>query len=177
MPAPVQATVAALKRLLDDRAERERDVRPARVEGRATDGRTLLLDLAGECILATGSGGYKGQIVTDLPALQNREGTTGVPVLPARDVATLIGVEALEPNAFPRGSNNLTVLVIGLGFTPTCLFEFLLPASETVNPGIEIVSSTFLDAQHFELVIDVAADAELVVDGTIAFDDPSRRFG
>lgn len=174
MPGGNRGLVAALKQVFDVRADRERDLRPARVMGRATDGRTLLQDLAGECILAEGSGGHLGQIVTQLPALANRTGTTGVPVIGARDVARLLSVTSVEPASFPRGATAFEVIVTGYGFTATTAFDFLLPASEELHPDVTIAYQNLIDAEHIQLGLNIAADADLVVEAPIAFDEFRR---
>lgn len=176
MAVTIRDAQRTFQRLLEENERRTRDVRPARVMGRATDGRTLLLDLSGECIAAEGSGGYGGEIVTQLPSLANRLGTAGVPVVSRRDSAALLTVTALDPALFSRGATALEVTVTGTGFTPTTVFEFLLPASEEVNPDIEIVSSTYVSSTEFTLVVNVAADADIVTAAPLAFDDPARRF-
>ena len=73
-----QDVVRALRAVLDDRRDREADVRPARVVGRNTDGTARLQRLDAECVGRGGRGGYGGEIVIRLPALVNRLGTAGV---------------------------------------------------------------------------------------------------
>lgn len=175
MPTGAAGVVESLKRLLDDRARREADVKPGIVVGRATDGRTLVLGLDGECITAGGSGGYQGEIVVSLPSLLNRDGTVGVGVLSRRSTAALLMVESIDPNVFSLGTS-FEVAVVGKGFTQTTVFEFLLPASEDVHPGITVDYVNFIDSEHVTLGVTVAADALLVTDAPLAFDDPARRF-
>ena len=81
----------------------------------------------------------------------------------------------IDPAVFSRGAT-LEVAVVGKGFTPSTVFEFLLPASEDVHPGITVDYMNYTDSEHVTLGIIVAADAELVADAPLAFDDPSRRF-
>jgi hypothetical protein len=164
----------AVKRVLNDRRETDKSVRPSRVVGRAEDGRALLVDLSGECVQAGGSGGYMGEIVTELPSLRNREGTTGVPVRSMRNSAALLWVDALVPNSYFPGQTNLSVTVVGHGFTPSTTFEFLNPESEEVNEDITLFSSTFVDSEHYTLVITIAPGATLITDAPLAYDDPSR---
>ena len=178
MPTGAAGVVDALKQVLDERARREADVKPSRVVGRNTDGSALLLGLDGECISRGGAGGYQGEIVVQLPSLQNRTGTVGAGVLNQRSTAVLLWVDSLTPASFQQGATGLTVTVAGHGFTGTTVFEFLLPASEDVNPGITIVSATYVDSETYILVIDVAADAELTaaLGAPLAYDDPAMRF-
>lgn len=175
MPTGAAGIVDALKSVLDERARREADVKPSLVVGRNTDGSALLLGLDGECISRGGAGGYQGEIVVSLPSLLNRDGTAGVGVLSQRATATILWVDAIDPAVFGRGAT-LEVLVTGKGFTPTTVFEFLLPASEDVHPGITISYKNYTDSEHVTLGIIVAADAELVTDAPLAYDDPSMRF-
>ena len=169
------AIVKSLKQAFDDRARREADVKPSRVVGRNTDGSTLLLGLDGECISRGGSSGYSGEIVVALPALINRDGTVGVSPQTQRSNAALLWVDSITPDVFALGAS-FEVDVVGHGFTTTTVFEFLLPASEDVHPGIDINSTTFTDSEHVTLNVTVAADAELVSEAPLAFDDPARRF-
>ncbi|MEO7973273.1 MAG: hypothetical protein ABIU84_06760 [Thermoanaerobaculia bacterium] len=169
--------VRALRDVFDARAAREADIKPARVVGRNTDGSALLLGLDGECISRGGAGGYNGELVVQLPSLLNREGTVGVGVVARRSTAVLLMVDSIDPAAFARGSS-LDVLVTGVGFSATTVFQFLLPESEDVNPGITINSTTFVDSANVTLNITVASDAELLADQSapLAFDDPAMRF-
>lgn len=177
MATGAAAIVEELRRVLDDRARREADVKPARVVGRRTDGRTLLQGLDGECISSAGSGGYSGELVVRLPSLLNRDGTVGSGVLAARATAALLWVDSIEPASFARGAT-LEVTVTGSGFTPSTEFEFLLPASEEVHPGITVDYINYVDSEHMVVGISVAADAELVgaLSAPLAFDDPALRF-
>lgn len=168
--------VKALGDALDERARREADVHPSRVVGRNTDGSALLKDLSGECVSRGGAGGYDGEIVARLPSLENRMGTAGAAVLNRRSSAALLVVDSIDPSVFPQGSTALAVTVVGKGFTATTVFQFLLPASEEVHPGITLVSATFVDSEHYTLSLNVASDAELVTEAPLAFDDPARRF-
>lgn len=178
MPAGVAGFVDEFGRVLDERARREADVRPAQVVGRRTDGRALLLGLDGECISSGGAGGYQGEIVVQLPSLLNRDGTAGAGVLAQRATAALLWVDALDPNVFPQGATALEVTVTGEGFTPSTQFQFLQPASQEVNDDITILSATFVDSQTFTLYISVAADAAPLLPGLVgdlAYDDPAIR--
>ena len=175
MPTGVAGVVDELRRVLDERARREADVKPAQVVGRRTDGRTLLLGLDGECISSGGSGGYQGEIVVQLPSLLNRDGTVGAGVLAARATAVLLWVDSIDPAVFSRGFVG-EVAVVGKGFTPSTVFEFLLPASEDVHPGITVDYQNYTDSEHVTLGIIVAADALLVTDAPLAYDDPAMRF-
>jgi len=177
MPASALDLARGLRRAFDERAERDRSVRPGRVVGRATDGRTLVLDLTGECIQATGSSGYTGEIVTQLPALLNRQGTAGVAVLARRDSAPLLWVTALDPDYFTPGATGLVVTVSGHGFSSATRFHFLLPGSEEIHPDITLVGSTYVDSETFELLLNIAAGAAPIPanGAALAFDDPGRR--
>lgn len=175
MPTGPAAVVDALQRVLDDRARREADVRPGQVVGRGTDGRALVMGLDGECVTSTGAGGYDGEIVHELPALTNKFGTAGAGNLSRRSTATLLWVDSITPSTFGRGTT-VSVAVVGKGFTPTTVFQFLLPASETVHPGITINYSVYTNSELVTLNVTVAADAELVTEAPLAFDDPALRF-
>lgn len=179
MPTGVSGFVEELRRVLDERARREADVKPAQVVGRRTDGRTLLLGLDGECISSGGSGGYQGEIVVQVPSLLNRDGTVGSGVLAQRSTAVLLWVAALDPNIFPAGSTGLEVTVTGKGFTATTQFQFLDPASEQVNDDITITGQNFIDSETYTLFVNVAADATPLLPGLLgglAYDDPAIRF-
>lgn len=175
MPAGAAGVVDALRRAFDDRARREADVKASQVVGRNTDGSAKLLGLDGECISRGGAGGYDGEIVVTLPQLLNREGTAGSGVLQGASIAQLLWIDSIDPAIFPRGAT-LEVAVVGKGFTVLTRFEFLLPASEDVHPGITVDYVNFTDSEHVTLGISVAADAELVTEAPIAYDDPSMRF-
>ena len=168
MRSQSQDVVRALRAVLDDRRDREADVRPARVVGRNTDGTARLQRLDAECVGRGGRGGYGGEIVIRLPALVNRLGTAGVAGSTGLGSGDTLWVESLDPAIFHPGATGLTVLVTGRGFTPTTRFEFLRPDGE-VNPDVTIVTRKYLDETEFELTINVAAGAALFEAAALAY--------
>ena len=58
-----QEVVRALRSVLDDRRDKEADVRPAKVVGRNTDGTAKTQRLDAECVGRGGASGYGGEIV------------------------------------------------------------------------------------------------------------------
>jgi len=184
MPLTARDASRALAALLDYRERRSAEVRPARVVGHDTDGAALLERLDGECIVRGGAGGLVGEIVVELPSLLNRRGTTGVAVARQSVALATLWLERLDPDWFPQGSAGLVVDVYGSGFTPTTVFAFGVPGgSEALNPDVEIVSTTFVDSGHCQLVVDVAPGANLWPDPEtglprrlpVHYDDPARR--
>jgi hypothetical protein len=163
-----QDVVRALRSVLDDRRDKEADVRPAKVVGRNTDGTAQVQRLDAECVGRGGASGYGGEIVVSLPAIMNRRGTSGVAGATQRGSGDTLWVESLDPAIFHPGATGLTVLVTGRGFTPTTRFEFLRPDGE-VNPDVTIVTRKYLDETEFELTINVAAGAALFEAAALAY--------
>ena len=171
MPEVIQA----LRRLLDDRDRRGRELRISRVEGRHTDGTLQLLDLEGECIARGCRTAEAAGELTRRPVgpCWDTQGAAGVAGISARAGAGVLWVESIDPRVLEPGAS-YTVEVLGRGFTAATDFEFCLPSSEEVNPDIEITGKTFIDSQHYELAVDVAAGAAPVVGGDLAYDDGGR---
>lgn len=163
-----QDVVRALRSVLDDRREKEADVRPARVVGRNTDGTAQVQRLDAECVARGGASGYGGEIVVRLPAMMNRRGTAGVAAATSRGSGDTLWVEALDPAVFAPGAVNLAVTVTGRGFTPTTRFEFLSPDG-AVNPDITLLTANYVDEETYTLTINVAADAALFEAAAIAY--------
>ena len=164
-----QDVVRALRAVLDDRRDREADVRPARVVGRNTDGTARLQRLDAECVGRGGRGGYGGEIVVSLPAIMNRRGTFGVAGATSRGSGDTLWVESIDPAVFAPGDTALAVTVTGRGFTPTTRFEFLSPDG-SVNEDVTIVTSVYVDSETYTLTINVAADAALFEAAALAYD-------
>lgn len=181
------AFVKILKEVLDKRGAVEADVKLGRIVGRATDGSSLVLGLDGECVSRGDPGGFTGEIVVQIPSLLDRvDGTHygggsghggggGVILSPPVSTEEMLWVDSIAPAVFSRGAT-LEVLVTGKGFTTTTVFQFLLPDSEDVHPGVTVNYLNFTDSEHVTLGITVAAEAELVTAAPLAFGDPSRRF-
>jgi hypothetical protein len=150
-------------------------LRPTRVEGRNADGTLSVRALDLECIAtAPPSNLYVGQEYVTPPAAPfSMQGTAGIGLTSAsRSIATM-DVTSLDPEMYGRGLT-YTVTVTGLGFTEGSVFEFLLPSTETINPGITITESRYVSATEFELDIAVAEDAAIIAAnaGDMAFDNP-----
>ncbi|HON76741.1 MAG TPA: hypothetical protein PLR87_15400 [Thermoanaerobaculaceae bacterium] len=164
-----QEVVRALRSVLDDRRDKEADVRPAKVVGRNTDGTAKTQRLDAECVGRGGASGYGGEIVVSLPAIMNRRGTSGVAGATQRGSGDTLWVEALDPAVFSPGDTALAVTVTGRGFTPTTRFEFLSPDG-SVNEDVTIVTSVYVDDETYTLTINVAADAALFEAAALAYD-------
>ncbi len=162
-----------LGEILDRRARDEADVHTSRVVGRNRDGTTLLQRLDGECTARGGGQSYyPGQVVRHLAGSDFAGlGASGVALLSLRSSSRFLFVESLEPEVFPRGAS-LTVVVRGVGFTETVEFEFLLPGSEEVNEGITLLSQRLLDSTTMELDLQVAPDAAVFLQASLAYGDP-----
>jgi len=164
--------IDAMRTMLDRRRDKEADARPARIVGRNTDGSARLLRLDGECISRGGQSGYLGETVTELPALVNRRGTSGVGVLGLNGSARSIGIERIEPDR-PLAGATTVVSIFGYGFSETTEFEFLRPESDSINDDISIDEQEFISESQVDVTLTIAADAEIFdVIGAIAFDDP-----
>lgn len=164
-----QEVVRALRSVLDDRRDKEADVRPAKVVGRNTDGTAKTQRLDAECVGRGGASGYGGEIVVSLPAIMNRRGTSGVAGATQRGSGDTLWVEALDPAVFSPGDTGLEVTVTGRGFTPSTLFEFLSPDG-SVNADVTLVTRTYVDAETYTLTINVAAGAALFPAAALAYD-------
>ena len=164
-----QDVVRALRSVLDDRRDKEADVRPAKVVGRNTDGTAQVQRLDAECVGRGGASGYGGEIVVSLPAIMNRRGTSGVAGATQRGSGDTLWVEALDPAVFSPGDTGLEVTVTGRGFTPSTLFEFLSPDG-SVNADVTLVTRTYVDAETYTLTINVAAGAALFPAAALAYD-------
>lgn len=183
MPLTARDASRALAALLDYRERKSAEVRPARVVGHDTDGAALLERLDGECVVRGGAGGLVGEIVVELPSLLNRRGTTGVAAIRQTIALETLWLERLEPDWLPQGAVALAVDVYGSGFSASTVFGFGIPGGgDALNPDVEIVSTTFVDSTHCELVVNVAADANLWIDPVtgaprrlpVFYDDPAR---
>jgi len=164
-----QEVVRALRSVLDDRRDKEADVRPAKVVGRNTDGTAKTQRLDAECVGRGGASGYGGEIVVSLPAIMNRRGTSGVAGATSRGSGDTLWVESIDPAVFAPGAVNLVVTVTGRGFTPSTVFQFLSPDG-TVNEDVTILYRTFVDDETYTLTINVAAAAELFPAAALAYD-------
>jgi hypothetical protein len=164
-----QDVVRALRSVLDDRRDKEADVRPAKVVGRNTDGTAQVQRLDAECVGRGGASGYGGEIVVSLPAIMNRRGTSGVAGATQRGSGDTLWVEALDPAVFSPGDTGLEVTVTGRGFTPSTLFEFLSPDG-SVNADVTLVTRTYVDSETYTLTINVAAGAALFPAAALAYD-------
>ena len=157
----------SLARVLDERRRIDAEIRPARVEARNDDGTLQMRPLHGECIAtAPACGLYVGQVV-EVPcsAPFKHLGAAGISMLRASRVAALMHVESLDPATYERGFSG-TVTVTGLGFTPVSAFEFLLPGTEDINPGVTISAIAYVSETECTLTMAVAADAEVIPEGT-----------
>jgi len=169
-----RAVQRALKRFADVRRDLEAEVLPSIVVGRNEDGSAQLLGLHGECVARGGAGGYQGEIVTRLPSLTGRQGTTGAALLSNRGSLGTVWLEAVDPYPLPRGASGLTVTLTGGGFTANTLFDFLAEGSEDdLNPDVTVTGRTFLDSETVELTVSVAADADLFPWATVTYGDPA----
>ena len=167
------ALVTALRRVLDRRRDVEADVHPAKIVGRNSDGTARLLRLDGECVSRGGQGGYPGEIVTELPSLRDRRGTTGVTGVSRITATSRLWVERLDPRAIPAGSAGLEVEVIGAGFVPSMSFAFYLPGTTEPNPAISF-SSTYVSSTSYLLTLYVDADAALFANAPFGYDTEAR---
>lgn len=165
-----QSFVEALGKVLDSRRDREADVRPAQIVGRNSDGSAQLLRLDGECVSRGGQGGYPGEIVTELPSLRDRRGTTRVAGVSRRTEAASLWVERLVPREIPAGSAGLEVEVVGSGFTTTMSFAFYLPGGTKINPAITIASTTYVSSTSYLLVLYVSPNAGLFRNAPLGYD-------
>jgi hypothetical protein len=171
----VPDVVQSLRRLLDDRERRSRELRVSRVTGRDTDGTLLLADLDGECI-ARGcrTAEASGETVKrPLGPCWDTQGAAGVAGISVRAGAGVLWVESIAPDVYAPGESYL-VEVVGRGFTAATEFEFLLPGSEEVNEDVSITSKELIDSEHYELMIDVSAAAASIVRGDLGYDDGGR---
>lgn len=166
--------VRALRRAFDRRRDLEAEVHPAKVLGHNSDGTARLLRLDGECISRGGQSGYPGEIVTELPSLRDRSGTTGVAGAARITGASPLWVERLDPRALPAGSSGLVVEVSGHGFVPGMAWAFYLPGTATLNPDITLLGATYVDSETYDLTLAIATDAALLTDGTLGYDPENR---
>lgn len=154
-------------RVLDERRRIDAEIRPARVEARNDDGTLQMRLLHGECVATSPACGlYVGQVV-EVPcsAPFKHLGAAGIPMYRQSREAALMHVESLTPSIYERGFSG-TVIVAGRGFTPVSAFEFLLPGTEEVNPGITTDEIRFVSATECEWDITVAADSLVIPEGT-----------
>lgn len=155
-----------------------------RVEGRNADGTISVRPLGGECVERSNiCSAYSGQLI-EVPCGNGlgRLGATGIAMARVSRLSATMWFESMEPDVLARGSS-VEVTITGGGFTEGSVFEFLLPGTEDVNPGVVIVDSTFVSFTEFTLVVEVANDAILfAVDengelipaaaAPVAFDNP-----
>ncbi len=158
-----------LSRVVDTKTARLPYRRAGRVEGRNADGTTRLrfLDDAG-CEARLGiTGGRKGEVVLAEPTPLRSRGTAGVPTSSLAASRSAFWVERLERlelgdaealNQLLAGEE-VTVTVIGHGFTAATRFEFLLPETREINPSIQILASRFVDSEHVEMDLSIDAEA------------------
>lgn len=167
--------VTTMRRVLDRRKRDEADLRVSTVVGRDTDGTTLYRPQDGECELRGGiSADRSGSIVLNPSAAAfGRRGAAGVAGVGARGQFGAAWVESLDPATFAQGWSG-DVTVTGRGFRPGMTFEFLLPSSVSVHPGITIVTTTYVSPTEYTLSITVAEDANVVAEAPLAFDTPRR---
>lgn len=152
-----------LSRLVDRKTARLPYARAGRVEGRNTDGTTRLRFLEGNCEARLGiTGARKGEVVLAEPSGLRSRGTAGVPRASFAAGRSALWVERLETDAgdgiLCLGQEQL-VTVVGRGFTAATRFDFLLPDSREVHPGISILEQTWIDAEHVELRVFVDPNA------------------
>lgn len=146
-----------------------------RVEGRNADGTINLRPLGGECVERSNiCSAYSGQLI-QVPCGNGlgRLGASGVAMARFSRVSGNMWVESISPSSFARGGT-YTVTVTGGGFTTGSVFEFLLPGTEDVNPGVTITASEYVSFTEFTLEIEIAVDCELIPDGGagLSFDNP-----
>jgi len=135
-----------LARLVDTKTARLPYARAGRVEGRNTDGTTRLRFLGGTCEARLGiTAGRQGEVVLAEPSGLRSRGTAGVPTASLAASRAAVWVERLEPSALCIGQEQ-EVTVIGRGFSQSTRFEFLLPGSIDVHPGISILETTWIDS-------------------------------
>ena len=144
-----------LARLVDTKTARLSYARLGRIEGRNTDGTTRLRFLGGTCEARLGiTAGRKGEVTLAEPTGLRSRGTAGVPTASLGASRAALWVERLEPTVLCP-SEEQVVTVIGHGFTQQTRFEFLLPDSLEVHPGIVIHQTIWIDSDHVELHVGV----------------------
>lgn len=175
-----RTVIGALRRVLDDRRDREADLRPSRVLGRNTDGTPQIQRLDAECIgRGAQSNHYTGQILT-LPAgpQYDRKGTSGVALNGGYGAGLALWIDRLDPASFHPGDTSLAVAVYGRGFTATTALEFLEPGDSgdagTINGDVTIVSQTLISDERINLVINVDGAADAFDGAALAFDSQAR---
>ncbi len=170
--------VKALEQVLTRREREKAPVRTARVVGRNPDGTTQVQRADAQCVSRGGAtNAYAGEYVVE-PARStfSRRGTAGVAPAAEAGAVRLLWVERLEPNRYRPGAE-YSVVVTGRGFTPTTELQFLRPYSWDANLGISINGATWIDDEHFELAISVAADAVLCRSGApLAYFEPGTTY-
>lgn len=155
--------------------EQRRYYATKRVEGRNSDGTINVRPLGGECVERSNiCSAYSGQLI-EVPCGNGvgRLGASGVAMARVQRLASAMWVESIEPSFFARGQA-YEVTVIGRGFTASSGFEFLLPGTEDVNPGVTITGSTFVSETEFTLQVEISLDSVLIAEGggPLAFDNP-----
>lgn len=158
-----------LSRLVDTKTARLPYPRAGQVQGRNDDGTTRLrfLDAAG-CEARLGiTGARKGEVVLAEPSPLRSRGTAGVPtssLIASRAAFWIERLERLElgdAEALDQllAGEDVTVTVLGRGFTAATRFEFLRAESLETNPSIAILEHRFLDSEHVELDLSIDAEA------------------
>ena len=164
-----QAGERRLQKLIDRGTSRLVFPRAGRVEGRNTDGTTRLRFLDGSCEARLGiTGARTGEVVLAEPTTLRTRGTAGVPVASLIASRTSLWVERLEPSELCAGQEQVAT-VIGRGFNASTRFEFLLPDSAEIHPGISILEQSLIDAEHVELRLVVDAESPLFEAGPLAY--------
>lgn len=167
-----------LSRLVDRKTARLPYARAGRVEGRNTDGTTRLRFLEGNCEARLGiTAGRKGEVVLAEPSGASRSrGTAGVPTASFVTSRSSLWVERLERlelgeaealNQLLAGED-VTVVIVGRGFTSATRFELLLPETLEINPHITILDQRFLDSEHVQLDLRIAAESPELEDAPLA---------
>lgn len=160
----------SLLQTLLTRRERDRSpLRTARVLGRHQDGTERILRTDAACVTrAARDNHYAGTVIVE-PNLAafHRAGSAGIPTLTEVAAAETLWVEKLTPAQYHPG-HHYEVTVTGRGFDDRVRIDFLLPdpfGGADLNPDIEVLSTTFIDAETLALQIAVSPHARLLPEG------------
>lgn len=158
--------LSLLEVLLDRRHRDRAPLRTARVLGRHQDGTERILRTDAACVTrAARNNHYAGTVIVE-PKLAafHRAGSTGIATLTEVAAAETLWVEKLDPSEYQPGQH-YEVTVTGRGFDDRVRIDFLLPdpfGGAALNPDIEVLSTTFIDAETLSLQIAVSPDARLL---------------
>ncbi len=154
--------------LVDRKTARLPYARPGRVEGRNSDGTTRLRYLGGTCVVRSGiSEARRGEVISAAPAeVRGRgAGSAGVALGAGSGAGAGMGEDGLFVEAAARpwvehvvldelcAGEEVTVNVLGRGFTEATRFDFLLEDGRTIHPDLEIRARRFIDAGRVELEV------------------------